>query len=231
MSRQQLPERMEQERESLLALAEQSSIFSFSECSDASSVFRLLFQGRGYCWSDRVNGCIERVEEHPVRLKLPETYPESPPVVEWETAAIHPSWDADDVLAWKDLQVNWDPKMNLDLICERIWDLLRGAEEVDLRNWEHCVAGQEGGEAAWRLPADARQLRDRASSRMTNVIHYRRKNANPLPPKLDSTVEKDPAPCPPESLQGWESGIQFVEEAQAEKNRSDRDEQIWFLDE
>ena len=229
MNLHRLPERLEQEREGLKALAEQSSIFSFSESGDLPGEFNLSFRGRGYCWRDRANRSIELTEEHCVRLKLSDTYPTSPPVVEWETAAMHPSLNADDLMSWKDLRVNWDPKMNLDLICERIWDLIRGAEEVDPRKWENCIAEQAGEAADWKLPADSRRLRDQASGRMTNVIHYRRKNGNSTPSRV--TLTRQAVPCPSDSRSSMQDGIQFIDGGKPNPAGSEIDEQIWFLDE
>lgn len=230
MTRHPRPERMTQECEGLEALAEQSSILSFSESQDLAGGLELLFRGRGYCWEDRQTQRVEVVQQHRVRLMMPEDFPDSPPVVEWESDSVHPSLSPDAFLAWEDLQIEWDPKMKLDLICERIWDLIRGADGVDRQDWEAFISSTLGGEVSWSLPADTRRLCDRASTRMTNVIQYRRKKVNSRGPEVGPQKRKE-VPCPADSNLVWEHGIQFVDEAKPESHERDAEDQIWFLDE
>jgi ubiquitin-protein ligase len=229
MARRQRPERMTQECKVLEKLAEQSSILSFSGSQDLAGGLELLFQGRGYCWADRQEQRVEMVQQHRVRLVMPEDYPDSPPVIEWESDPVHPTLSPDAFLAWEDLQIEWDPKMKLDLICERIWDLIRGADGVGRQDWEAFVSTTAGGEASWSLPADARRLGDRAATRRANVIQYRRKHVNVHGAKVGPAIRKE-VPCSSDANLVWEHGIQFVDEAKPESQKPDAEDQIWFLD-
>ena len=233
MNRLHQTERLENEWAVLKSLGEQSTIFTIDPLGEPPTLYRLQFQGAGYQWADRDSREIQVSDSHEVKLVLTEAYPDEPPELEWLTPSIHPSLEPSAKMGWADLDLDWDSRMNLDLVCERIWDAIRGNAKIDISQWDALLEASPNRQVLTAPPVDLRSLRNRVSSEGSNVVKYWRKETR-------SSRGQPRASTPaPSTLMGVEesdgAGIHFVENDKTSDKTSvsleDSEGQIWFLDE
>lgn len=232
MNRLHQTERLENEWTVLKSLGEQSTILTIDPRGEPPTLYRLQFRGAGYQWADRDSREIQVSDSHEVKMVLTEAYPDEPPELEWLTPSIHPSLDPSAEMGWADLDLDWDSRMNLDLVCERIWDAIRGNAKIDRLQWDALAGALPNRQISTAPPVDLRSLRNRVSSDGANVVKYWRKEISASrQPRLSS-----PAPSKPMGVEESDgAGIHFVENEKTSDNTSvsseDSKGQIWFLDE
>jgi len=177
------------ERDALEKLQASSSIFRFQADGPAPDSYRMLFNGSGLC---RQPGAVSRVEildHHAWELKLPSSYPEAPPLMRWETPVFHPNISFAGFLEPVGIGIHWLPVLTLDVLCERLWDLVRGAY-VDLENpVNRAAADWYLRQREFNIPVDTRPLRDLAQARCANIFRYHRKEGTAR--KFESTANQD----------------------------------------
>jgi hypothetical protein len=163
------------ERDILEKLQASSSIFRFQADGSTPDGYRIQFYGKGLCRQPGAVGRVETLDRHEWELKLPSTYPETPPVMRWGTPVFHPNISFAGFLEPVGVGIHWLPVLTLDVICERLWDLVRCAY-VDLENpVNRAAADWFLRQREFQLPIDDRPLRDLAQARSTNVFRYHRK--------------------------------------------------------
>jgi hypothetical protein len=121
---------------------------------------------------------VQTIEQHRCDVRLPYSYPDSPPDVRWLTLIFHPNVSYSGFLNLREIGLVWDKQLGLDVVCERLWDVARGAA-ANLEGATNYAARKwyaEQGDQA-RLPVDRRPLRDRAAPRSENVVRYLRRGA------------------------------------------------------
>jgi ubiquitin-protein ligase len=130
-----------------------------------------------------------------IRVEVDRQFPQSPPWLQMESPVFHPNLPKDGRVTPQDLQVRWQPQVRLDLLLERLWEILRG-KRVDLAHAVHPAARQwykkqlKSGQLD--LPFDARPLtRTGISSR--NVVRYRRRGESFREPAPAETLLIDDA--------------------------------------
>ena len=122
---------------------------------------------------------METVDVHRCDVRLPYSYPDSPPDVRWLTPVFHPNISFSGYVNLREIGLNWDRQLGLDVVCEHLWDVARaasanleGATNYSARRWF-----REQGEK-FGLPVDRRPLRDRTVPHAANVVRYRRRGAS-----------------------------------------------------
>lgn len=108
-----------------------------------------------------------------MEVRLPLSYPDEPPDVRWLTPLLHPNLSLGGVVNLADLHLHWSSDMGLDVVCERLWDVARGAF-FDL-DQTTCEAARPWYDAATpiALPMDDRPLRSLAEQ-PSNIVRYQR---------------------------------------------------------
>ena len=232
MNRLHQTERLENEWAVLKSLGEQSTIFTIDPLGEPPTLYRLQFQGAGYQWADRDSREIQMSDSHEVKMVLTEAYPDEPPQLEWLTPSIHPSLEPSAKMGWADLDLDWDSRMNLDLVCERIWDAIRGNAKIDISQWDALIEASPHRQVLTAPPVDLRSLRNLLSSEGSNVVKYWRKETR------SSRGQPQSSPAPLTLMAAEESdgdGIYFVEKDKTNDKTSvsleDSKGQIWFLNE
>ncbi|HAN97921.1 MAG TPA: hypothetical protein DCQ98_11040 [Planctomycetaceae bacterium] len=168
-------ERRAAEVRGLEALARESSILSYSPDADPPSRIRLVFRGGGWAPDERSGGRPRRVESHEVEIVFPYEYPTVPPEVRFLTPVFHPSVSSAGTVALDDLGLNWEPGLESDVLCERLWDLLRGAYlPTGVDRQEGARRWFDAAPVAARV-ADPRPLRDTPDTPPRNIIRYARR--------------------------------------------------------
>jgi hypothetical protein len=159
----------------LRALADSSSIFSFESIGEPSERFILRYSGKGIRRNPSGQSQIEFQDVHELEMRMPFSYPDVPPDVRWLTPIYHPNVSYSGFLSLSDIGLDWEPGMGVDLLCERLWDVIR-LERHDVERATNPSARRwisEQKELA--LPLDHRPLRDRAALANRNIVRYQRR--------------------------------------------------------
>ena len=145
------------------ALAEESSILDFESLGDPPEEYTLTLRGKGINQPPPGED-IGYVEQHNVLIRFGYFYPSEPPEVRWLTPIFHPNIASTGRVQLQDCGLEWKEEITLDVICERLWDLARGAY-VDLEKFGNCAANSWfTDKSIVALPLDDRPLRDRRDS-------------------------------------------------------------------
>lgn len=191
-------ERLKRDWETLQALMLQSTIFEVTASGEPPDQYRVLFKGKGLARDPGPAGDAKVVEQHEIELRLPYSYPDRPPDVRWLSPLHHPNVSFSGFVNFRELGLDWNNTVGLDVVLDRLWDVARFAyverepcSNVAARNWLD-------GQAALALPVDERPLRDRVATPSSNVIKYvRRGAAKPVPiPSGDVLYIGDDTPAP-----------------------------------
>jgi len=181
-------QRLQDEHEALLRLKAASSLFDFETTGDPPDRYTLIFRGKGMKRGTSSKAEVEIVELHRCDVRLPYSYPQRPPDIRWLTPIFHPNVSFSGYVDVKDIGLPWDKNLALDVVCERLWDMVRlsymdldKASNYAAKNWF-----EEHDELA--RPVDLRPLRDKEASGGTNVVRYQRRGAQrPTTPQASAS--------------------------------------------
>ncbi|MCR9117239.1 MAG: hypothetical protein NXI22_09880 [bacterium] len=165
-------QRLESDYAALKGLRKVSSIFDFEADSTRPERYLLKFHGRGLAPIASRPGDAEIIEEHHVELRLAQAYPARPPQVRWLTPILHPNISFGGFIQFRELGLVWQPELSLDIVAEHLWDLARLAY-VRPTEATNAVAAKFLEETnTYRVPIDARPLRDKQKPSSGNIIRY-----------------------------------------------------------
>jgi ubiquitin-protein ligase len=167
--------RLQRDHEALQALKSASSIFSFEPTGDPPDRYTLTFRGKGLGRDASSQSEVTTIDLHQVDVRMPYSYPQSPPDIRWLTPILHPNVSFSGFVSPGDIGLAWNKDVPLDVVCERLWDLARlefinpnKATNYAAKNWLEKECTQS-------LPVDSRPLRDRAGGSGTNIVRYERR--------------------------------------------------------
>jgi ubiquitin-protein ligase len=168
-------ERLISDLRSLESLKANSSVFDYLASGDPPDVYEIVFRGQGVR-RDAHGEHIQLIDEHRCELRLNLSYPERPPDVRWMTALLHPNISFGGFIRLSDIGLPWHADLELEAICERLWDVARLAY-FDLENATNHAARQWlATQQEFALPVDPRPLRDRIVGGNTNIVRYERRD-------------------------------------------------------
>jgi hypothetical protein len=85
------------------------------------------------------------------------------PELAWQTPIFHPNISAGGVVCLGGYGTHWVPSLNLDELCEMLWDMVRYANfDVD-SPYNRDAAAWAKLQREYQLPVDTRPIRDRLS--------------------------------------------------------------------
>ena len=169
--------RLNADRELLAALDAASSIFSLEVTGEPPDRYLLTFRGKGLARDASASSEVTLIELHQIDLRMPYSYPASPPDIRWVTPLWHPNVSFSGFVNPADIGLVWTSEIPLDLVCERLWDVARGqflnlnkATNYAAKNWFER-------ECNYQLPLDSRALRDGSGGARagSNVVRYERR--------------------------------------------------------
>jgi hypothetical protein len=158
---------LESDYRRLQTLAEESSIFSFQVAHPPPSVgppetYRIRFHGVGLQWVPyRYEGSVQQAHDHEVLIQLVAEYPRSAPHMRWLTPIFHPNISGSGAVCLGGWGTHWAPSLQLDRLCEMLWDMLRFANYDTRSPFNQQAATWLRGQRQFRFPIDRRELRDR----------------------------------------------------------------------
>lgn len=170
--------RLANDLEQLELLASQSTIFSFAPHGPQPSgsppeAYRVRFRGRGLQqvsgWGRRQT--VQPIDQHEVLIQLVAEYPRSAPHMRWLTPIFHPNISAGGAVCLGGWGTHWAPSLQLDRLCEMLWDMLRMANYDTRSPFNPSAAQWLLLQRDFRLPLDHRELRDQPSD-SSGWIHF-----------------------------------------------------------
>lgn len=164
-------ERLRSDLIRLQQLHADSSILVVESEGELPERYGLTFHGRGL--ASVTNGEPEWRLRHACEMRLPFSYPQTPPDLVWRTPLFHPNVSCGGFLEWSVLEIEWDAATELEAVCERLWDLTRWAF-VHEPTTANGAARRWFAESTAQRPFDSRPLRDAGHVASSNVVRYRR---------------------------------------------------------
>ncbi len=168
-------DRLRADQASLQALDQASTIFSMEATGDPPDRYTITFAGKGLGRDPSSQSEVTIVELHQIDLRMPYSYPQTPPDIRWTTPIMHPNVSFSGFVNLADIGVVWTRETPIELVIERLWDVARGefanhdkATNYAAKNW---FAKQDEHD----LPVDRRSLRDRGPGATSNVVRYERR--------------------------------------------------------
>jgi hypothetical protein len=169
--------RLKADHESLQALDAASSIFSMEVTGEPPDRYTLTFRGKGIGRDASSQSEVTSIELHQIDLRMPYSYPNSPPDIRWITPILHNRF-VQRLCEPARRGIVWTKDVPIDMLCERLWDVARAeflnlnkATNYSAKNWFEKECQQP-------LPADHRPLRDQAAAASgTNIVRYERRGA------------------------------------------------------
>lgn len=167
--------RLKADHEALLALDAASSILSLEATGDPPDRYTITFTGKGLGRDASASSEVTTIELHQIDLRMPYSYPNSPPDIRWITPILHPNVSFSGFVNLSDIGIVWTKEVPIDMLLERLWDVARAefmnlnkATNYSAKNWFEK-------ECQHALPMDQRPLRDQAARSGTNIVRYERR--------------------------------------------------------
>jgi len=158
--------RLASDHRRLESLAQESSIFSFQAVHPRPKLgppetYRVRFHGMGLQYvSDHFSGNVCPIYDHEIVIQLVAEYPRSAPHMRWLTPVFHPNISASGAICLGEWGTHWAPSLQLDRLCEMLWDMLRFANYDTRSPFNQQAANWLRGQREYRFPLDQRELRD-----------------------------------------------------------------------
>lgn len=154
--------RLRTDRKSLEKLRLDSSILDFIAYGEPAERYVIRFAGRGL-WRPHANGDVALRDHHEVLIELGASYPRMMPELLWKSPIFHPNISASGVVCLGGYGTYWVPSLNLDELCEMLWDMLRYRNyDVD-SPYNREAAMWARHQPAHRFPVDQRPIRDKVA--------------------------------------------------------------------
>lgn len=183
-------ERLRREHDALVSLRAVSTILDFQTQKDPPEHYTITFRGRSACRAGAAHGGAEICELQRIEIRLPFSYPDAPPDVRWLTPICHPNVSHGGFLSLRELGIDWNPQMMLDILCERLWDAARFAYVNSNEVINYTAQRWLDQQSPEDLPFDPRPLRDALPADNPNVVRYVRRDGHKLVlPAVRETTE------------------------------------------
>ena len=199
--------RLQSDLAALESLRSESTILSLEPAGEPPDRYTLTFRGKGL-GREGMSTDVTVIELHQIDLRMPYSYPERPPDVRWLTPIVHPNVSFSGFLNLAEIGLPWTPDLTLDVLCERLWDVARGAYVNLEKAANYSAKNWYEQECRFELPIDVRPLRDKAGVLVTNVVKYQRRGgavqlASNTPMEVMYIDENTPVPpLPPRARRG-----------------------------
>ncbi|MCA9270346.1 MAG: hypothetical protein KDA41_17815 [Planctomycetales bacterium] len=155
--------RLRADYNALFDLRSQSTVFDFEANGNPPDRYLIRFKGRGLYRPEGTKR-ISISNEHQVTISLGASYPRLMPELQWKSPIFHPNVSASGVVCLGGYGTYWVPSLNLDEMCEMLWDMLRYANyDVD-SPYNRDAANWARFQRDFRFPVDPRPIRDRIAS-------------------------------------------------------------------
>ncbi len=182
--------RLRTDHASLERLRADSTILDFEAEGNPPERYLLRFRGRG-AFRPEAGAPVRLLEMHEVSIRLGANYPRMMPELQWRSPIFHPNVSGSGVVCLGGYGTHWVPSVNLDELCEMLWDMLRYANYDVNSPYNREAAAWARQQTQFAFPLDRRSLRDRVAAGQ--------RPADAAPPKPQPAVKQPGAQQPPAS--------------------------------
>jgi hypothetical protein len=189
--------RFGEEHEVMRGLDAQSSVFEFEpRGGNPPKEYKVILRGKGVSSRPSPNQEVELSDVHELEIRLGFAFPERPPEVRCKTSIFHPNISSVGFIKLDECGLEWEPEMTLDVVIERLWDVIRGAFINKDKASNYSAQKWFAEQNKITFPVDQRPLRDRSAPAADNVVQYERGPAGSAPPSSDVLYISDDTPTP-----------------------------------
>lgn len=183
--------RLRTDHQVMLQLAKDSSILEFKATGDPPQKYLVRFKGKGFWRQDNSAATLVR-EEHEVSIELGASYPRMMPELLWKTPIFHPNISGSGVVCLGGYGTHWVPSLNLDELCEMLWEMIRYKNYDVTSPYNREAAAWAGAQRNFGLPIDPRPIRDRLAEDLAGKT-TKKPSAVAASPRgeADSTADDD----------------------------------------
>ena len=150
-------------------LRTESSILEYVAHGDPPDTYTIRFLGNGLVRSADGRR-IEIRDLHEVTIRLGASYPRVMPEMSWQSPIFHPNISGNGVICLGGYGTYWVPSLNLDELCEMLWDMVRYKNYDANSPYNRDAARWVETQREYRLPVDERPIRDKLAG-VTNSDH------------------------------------------------------------
>jgi ubiquitin-protein ligase len=168
-------------------LKEDSSILDFQCFDKPPQRYLITFNGKGLLQPPN-SDAVEAVDFHQCEIRLGASYPRNKPDLKWKTPIFHPNISALGQVCLGGYGTNWVPSLNLDELCEMLWDMIRFANFDTKSPYNYKAARWAEQQTQFRFPLDNRSLKDLVAQR--RAAELRGETFEPPPPPKEDPLQK-----------------------------------------
>jgi ubiquitin-protein ligase len=174
--------RLRSDYESLKRLKSESSIVDFKCFGNPPERYVISFYGKGLM-RPAPGSPIHVQQIHEVEILLGVEYPRMMPELRWRTPVFHPNIAETGMVCLGGYGTNWVPSLNLDELCEMLWDMIRYANYDVKSPYNREAALWAQTQTVFHFPLDPRTLRDLRTSVVMPPPSATKKAARVIPIK------------------------------------------------
>ncbi len=152
--------RLRTDLKSLQSLQADSTILEFQPRGDPPTQYLVRFLGKGLAQHPDLSRVVIR-EVHEVNIRLGASYPRVMPELQWKTPIFHPNISGSGAVCLGGYGTYWVPSLNLDELCEMLWEMIRYANYDVTSPYNREAADWARRQRQYALPVDPRPIRDK----------------------------------------------------------------------
>jgi ubiquitin-protein ligase len=151
--------RLRSDLKALEALKGDSTILSFEAYGNPPDEYLVRFRGKGFERRASESAVYVR-KSHEVRIRLGASYPREVPELHWRTPIFHPNISGAGAVCLGGYGTHWVPSLNLDELCEMLWDMIRYQNYDVTSPYNRDAAEWAKYQREHTFPIDPRPIRD-----------------------------------------------------------------------
>jgi len=152
--------RLRSDLRALKALKAESTILDFEPQGNPPEAYLVRFRGRGLA-PGMVGGPPQVLQRHEVSIRLGASYPRVMPEMHWRSPIFHPNISGAGMVCLGGYGNYWVPSLNLDELCEMLWEMIRYANYDVTSPYNRDAADWAARQRQYRFPLDPRPIRDK----------------------------------------------------------------------
>lgn len=155
--------RLQTDLKALESLKADSTVLEFKARGNPPAEYLVRFLGKGFARSrDGTRVVIQDV--HEVSVRLGASYPRVMPELQWKTPIFHPNISGSGSVCLGGYGTYWVPSLNLDELCEMLWDMIRYANYDVTSPYNRDASDWAKSQRQYQLPIDPRPIRDKLTT-------------------------------------------------------------------
>jgi hypothetical protein len=152
--------RLRTDLKAMEALRAESTILEFEARGNPPAEYLVRFLGKGISRGfDQLRIVIQEV--HEVNIRLGASYPRVTPELHWKTPIFHPNISGSGNVCLGGYGTHWVPSLNLDELCEMLWEMARYANYDVTSPYNREAADWARRQRQYQFPVDPRPIRDK----------------------------------------------------------------------